>query len=174
MPRPKFMSEKNQVDVDLALATIAACPTLQAASEHLKQEYNIIVTEKTLKVYEYRYRGEFEKIRNQLAPLREQSLANDMLDVASMATQVEQVAIEHTMELLAAGKVSDPSKVARDLADVKAKSVEKRLAIQGRPTSIVENRSVEDIWKQLEKLGVMEQVTDADVVEQPQLEGRNA
>jgi hypothetical protein len=169
MPRTKFLSEKNQVDVDLTLATMAACPTLEVAVEHLKDQHGITTTTKNLEVFKRLHLEDYEKMRNQLAPLREQTFANDMLDVATMATQVEQAAVERTMDLLAKGKIADPSKVARDLADVKAKNTDKRLAIQGRPTTIVEKRSVEDIWQQLEKMGVVEQIVDADVVEQPAL-----
>ena len=167
MAGTKFLSNKNQVHVDLALATMAACPTLEEAVMHLHEEHGITTTEKILEVCKRFHIEEYEKIRNQLAPLVEQSFANDMLGVASMATQVEQVAVEHTMDLLKKGKIADPSRVARDLADVKAKNTDKRLAIQGRPTSIVEKRSVEDIWQQLEKMGVVEQVSDADVVDTP-------
>jgi hypothetical protein len=171
MAKSTFLSEKNEVHVDLALATMAACPTLEIASEQMKKLHGITVSATKLDVFKRAHLEEYEKLRNQLAPLREQSFANDMLDVAAMATQVEQVAVTHTLTLLSEGKISDPSKVARDLADVKAKNTDKRLAIQGRPTSIVEKRSVEDIWQQLERMGVVEvePVIDADVVEQPAL-----
>jgi hypothetical protein len=169
MPKTKFLSRKNQVHIDLALATMAASPTLEIAVEHLKEQHGITTTVPNLKSMEYYYREDYEKIRNQLAPLREQSFANDMLDVASMATEVEKAAVAHTMDLLEKGKITDPSKVARDLADVKAKNTDKRLAIQGRPTSIIEKRSVEDIWQQLENLGVVT-VTDATFVEDAPLE----
>jgi predicted transcriptional regulator len=146
---------------------MAAYPTLEIAVEQLKEQHGITTTARALEVFKSHHLEEYEKLRNQLAPLREQSFANDMLDVASMATQVEQAAIAKTMELLEAGRIADPSKVARDLADVKAKNTDKRLAIQGRPTSIIAKRSVEDIWDQLEDMGVV--TVDAEVVEQPAL-----
>lgn len=170
MAGTKFLSEKNQVDVDLALATMAACSTLEEASKHLKKEHGLTINPKKLEVFKRMHLEEYEKLRNELAPLREQTFANDMLDVASMATQVEQAAVARTMTLLGEGRIADPSKVARDLADVKAKNTDKRLAIQGRPTSIVEKRSVEDIWGQLEKMGVVETITDATVVEPLEIE----
>jgi hypothetical protein len=44
------------------------------------------------------------------------------------------------------------------VAQVASQAIEKRLAIQGRPTQIVEHRDVAEIVRALEALGVVEVV----------------
>lgn len=150
----QFLSEKNEVHLELALGAIAAMPTLQKASEHLENVHGISVSEEKLAVMREKYHGEYEKLREQLAPAIEASLTNDSLGIARRATEVEALAISRTEEMLAEGRARDPSRIARDLADVKAKNIDKRLALQGRPTQIVETRDAVEIIRQLEAMGV--------------------
>lgn len=160
----------NEVNVELAIAAIALCPTLEDASGYLKEQHGIQASPEKLAVMKRHHPERLEKAREQAAPHLEGVLANDMLDNASLATRVENVAIQRTLVMLEEGKMQDPSKVARDLADVKAKSVDKRLALQGRPTQITEHRSVDENWAALERMGVLvvdatSEPDDAELVE---------
>ncbi len=159
-----FLSEKNEVDVELALAAIAAHPTFEQASEYLKDAEGMTVSAAKLEVHARKDKEKLESLREQLAPRIEAIRANDMLDNAGLATELERMCMERLQSQLEFNEVRDPARVARDLADLKAKNVDKRLAVQGRPTQIVETRKVGEIVKALEGLGVAKQI-DATVVE---------
>ena len=50
------------------------------------------------------------------------------------------------------------SKIARDLADVQSKAVDKKLSLEGRPSQITEVRDVADIVRALEAKKVITQI----------------
>ncbi len=164
MPPPKFLSRQNESGEQLALAAIAGHPTLEQAVVYLKETHNIITTVKGLEHETMRHRQELEELREQLAPRMEAIRANDMLDNAGLATELERMCMERLQKQLEAGHVKDPARVARDLADLKAKNVDKRLAVQGRPTQITETRNLAEIVKAMEGMGIAKQV-DATVLE---------
>ncbi len=158
MPTPKFLSRENESGEQLALAAIAAHPTLEQAVEYLKEAHSIYTTVATLQKKTVKCRPELEEIREQLAPRVEAIRANDMLDNAGLATELERMCMERLQIQLEQGRVKDPARVARDLADLKAKNVDKRLAVQGRPTQITETRNLAEIVKAMEGMGIAKQV----------------
>ncbi len=153
-----FLSVKNETHEKVALAAIAAHPTLPQACAYLKDVHGIVCSPKNLEEKSRMYREDLEQLREQLAPRVEAVRANDMLDNAGLATELERLCMEKLQIQLEQGRVKDPARVARDLADLKAKNVDKRLAVQGRPTQIVETRKVGEIVKALEGLGVAKQI----------------
>ena len=152
-----FLSRKNDVDVETAITAMIVCPTLDDAVEVLKGQ-GIQTTTGVLEVWRDRepaIRERYQKRREELAPQLEGIFANDLLDNGRRGTLAIRLAVEETIKRLEDGTVADPSKVARDISQVVAQSVDKRLAIQGRPTQIVEVRDVNEIVRQLVALGVV-------------------
>jgi hypothetical protein len=98
---------------------------------------------------------EFEKLREDWAPKIEAQLANDLLDTARLASAVEHLALQKAHEQLENGNAREPSKIARDASQVKSQSVDKRLALQGRPTQVTERRDVGEIVKALVGMKVL-------------------
>jgi hypothetical protein len=122
---------------------------------------------------------QFEKLREEWAGKIEAQLANNLLDNARLAAETERLAIEKTRESLENGSNRDPSKAARDLSQVKAQSVDKRLALQGRPTQITERRDLSEIVRALVgmKVAVIQEtapVPDATTAPQKALEAAEA
>lgn len=151
-----FLSRNNDFDVERAVTAIIVSPTLEDAVEALKQQgkTTTVGTLRTWRDNDPLTRQRYEERRKQLVPQLETRFANDLLDSSRRATLVTRLAIDQTRELLNAGEVRNPSRVARDLAQVTAQSIEKRHAIQARPTQIVEHRDVNDIVRQLVAMGV--------------------
>ena len=155
-----FLAAQNDFDVESALTAMIVCPTLDDAVEVLAAQ-GMTVSAAKLEVFRSgniehgTIRERYEKRREELAPMLEGILANDMLDTARRSEIVINFAIEKTEELLRDGRVADPSKVARDLSQVRTQAIDKRLAMQGRPTQIVETRDVSQILRALESLGVV-------------------
>lgn len=157
MPVTHFLDRNNDLDVERAYAAIILSPTLADAVEVLKIQGDT-TNEAVLVQLRDRDRERFEKRRDELAPVVEGRFANDALDNAARASAAIGLAIARTEELLAAGKVADPARVARDLSQVVAQSIDKRLAVQGRPTQITETRDVAEIIRALQAMKVVQVV----------------
>jgi hypothetical protein len=112
------------------------------------------------------YAERFEKRRLELAPAVEAKLANDLLDNARRAQLGMKLAVKRTYEKLKRGEIDDPARAARDLSQVATQSIDKRLAILGRPTVITEHRDVAEIIRALEGLKVA-QIIDGTAEELP-------
>lgn len=163
----RYLTWKNELDVEQALHAIVAYPTLEQAVEYLKDQKRTTTVE-TLRVFrDVQFKDRYQKLREELAPTLEAMAADDMLDNARLAAEVERLAIEKTRELLVAGKITEPAKVARELSQVKTQSIDKRLALQGRPTQITERRDVSEIVNALVGMKVAVAIQPS---EQPQLQ----
>lgn len=160
MSKP-FFDEKNDVDSSSAVSALALCPTIREAKIQLEQlgYAEKAVSERRLEVMKGNKGEEIEKLRREYAPQLEATLTGDMLDEARYATEVISLAIRRTEERLKANIVSDPAKVARDLSQIRSQGIEKKLALEGRPTSISESRNTDEVIRALEGLGVAKQVT---------------
>src|SRR6185312_12479146 len=97
----------------------------------------------------------YEQIREQWGGLRERSIANDMRDVAAAAVDAQMLAVERAKERLEADRDSEPARTAAALAKVGQVSVDKLLSLTGRPTTITENRNVNEILRSLVAKGVL-------------------
>src|SRR5262249_43914321 len=121
------------------------------------------------------YPKRFKKVWDESVAVREAYLVDGMVDNAQLVTEGEARAARRTIEALDAGTVREPWRVARDLADMKAKNVDKSRLMQDKPTQITVTRSLTEIYNQLAALGVLEgeaedDVEDADVV--PESDGK--
>ena len=156
-PTQHTVSDGNEINTEMALSAIATCPTMAHASTLLKGQ-GITCTPAKLRVMASLHSEELDKLRERVAPKIEAAAANNMLSTVWEASEVQNLAIERAKEMLEEGRIADPSKVARDLADVMAKNVDKRLALQGRPTQISEHRNSDEIIRALEGMGIAERV----------------
>jgi hypothetical protein len=153
-----YLSYKNDMDWELALSAVAAHPTLEEAAAYLQEYHGKTCTPAVLDGFRKARPERYERVRRQLTPRLEQDLADGLLDNARLAATATSLAIEQTMKLLEAGRCQDPSKVARDLADVQAKSIDKKLALEGRPSQVIETRNTNEIIRRLEGMNVIKRV----------------
>src|SRR5262249_43675184 len=125
MAKTRFLSERNEVDIELALVTMALLADDEAVAIQLKEHHGIITTAARLAVVRRRFADQFQTAREGVAVQQENALIGDLGDNAKLAGVAIQLAVKRTLELLAEGRVQDPSRVARDLADVQAKAIDK-------------------------------------------------
>jgi hypothetical protein len=92
---------------------------------------------------------QFEKLREEWGGKIEAQLASNFLDNARYAAQIERQALEAVQKSLDNNTAREPAKIARDVSQVKSQSVDKRLALQGRPTQITERRDLNEIVRAL-------------------------
>ena len=169
MAGTRFLSTKNDLDVECVATALVLAPSLEDAVEVLAEQGKTVTVD-TLRVWRDRdpiISERYQKRRVELAPQLETRFANDLLDNARRAVLVTSLAIEKTRELLIAGEVRDPSRVARDLAQVTAQSIDKRHAIQGKPSQIVEQRDVAEIVRALASMGVLRVDEAVEAAETP-------
>jgi hypothetical protein len=172
MAKTILLSRKNDHHIELAFDAMATVPTLELAVERLREEYGITTTPQVLEGVRRFFPERFKKVYEESTPIREACLVDGMLDNAQLATEGEARAARRTIEALDAGTVKEPWRVARDLADMKAKNVYKSRLLRDKPTQITATRSVTEILNQLEALRVIDgstedDVEDAEVVPEP-------
>lgn len=154
----QVISHANPVSSEFALSAIARFPTLLEAKEYLEGLGYENLSEANLASFKTRMPKELAEVQARLAPEIEGEVANSALLIARRATEAESLAMERIIEKLQKDQFADPSTVLRNLSQVKTQNIDKRLALQGRPTTITQNRSTESILKALEAKGVVERI----------------
>ena len=160
------INDFTQEEIDEALrAMIAYAGNAKRAQQALKDEGKAAPHWNTLyKWCKTTHWERYEQLREQFFSKMEEKHANDLLDRSRRANEVVLLAIEKAQERLENGKDQDPGRTAANLARVDQSSIEKRLALQGRPSRIVENRNPEEIARALVAMGVLK-VADAPELE---------
>lgn len=125
------------------------------------------INERTLRYWRQKYREEYDRIRRDLAPRLEQVVVAEQYAFVLEAGRAKRLALQKTMEALEADAIParDLPGALKSITTAEAISVDKILALSGRPTSVVEHRSANDIVRKLAALGA---VTDATAVELPE------
>jgi hypothetical protein len=163
----KFLSYKDTYGQELAYASLAACDGDLGEAVVWMGQAGYKVTEEHLRTIRLSRSAEIEQARARIAPKVEAALTSDLLDESVKLTAVIDAAVEHSAELLEQGRVMDPAKMARDLSQVRNQAIEKRMSLEGRPTSITEVRKPEEIIRALEAMGVATQgVIEATATEE--------
>ncbi len=149
----------NQQLEDVGRMMLISCGgNASEAVRRLRKEHHLKVSRATLERWRDKNYDRYEELRKEMAPKLEAELAEDMLANAHLAMNAERVAIEQAHQHLVEGKVNEPTRWARDLSQAKTQAIDKRLALEGRPTQIVEKRSPDEILAKLEALGVAKRV----------------
>jgi len=142
---------------------MALFPDDEEAVGHLKRHHELTVTVAHLASLRATRPAELQAARDNIAPERERALISDLGDNAALAGMVIKGALKAANAQLEAGNVSEPSRVARDVADVQAKAIDKGRLLRDKPTQItrdISDREFYAIEARLEEL-----VAEADVIE---------
>lgn len=145
---------ETSVDIDIALAALALTETPEEARKIIQQQGR----DATLPALAFIAREHQER----LMQLREDLLVGGLTTNAQIAQKAASTAIALAQKRLDAGMIDDPTRAARDLTEVAAKSLEKKLTLEGRPQSIREVHTVEEIFGRLERYGVVDSTAEDD------------
>jgi hypothetical protein len=168
MARAKFLSLKNDVDVEICLHTIALYPDLEEAAAHLKQFHGLTTTPTQLGNLRHQFPEEFQRARESMSQRQERMLISDLGDEAAQATGIIAEGLKQVQRRLEAGTVQEPWRVVRDIADARSKAIDKSRLLQDKPTVIVDKASTNERWRLLEeaiRAEAEEAVVDAEAVE---------
>lgn len=148
---PKGFIPYTQEEIDDALtALIAFAGNAAAAIRYLEQEGKRAPAYPTLMDWSRtKYWERYEELREQFAAKREATLVNNYLDASLRATEAMVLAADKAKERLDRDEDNDPARTAANLAMVARSATDKRLALQGRPTQISENRDATQILRGL-------------------------
>lgn len=139
------------------MALIAWAGNATAAKNALEAEGKRCPTSQTLTEWSRsRYAARFEELNDKYKEQLETQLASQYRYAARRAVDVQLLALEKAHDRLTDGKDQDPSRTAANAATVADKMTGKLLALTGRPTSIREDRNLEEILRGLVAKKVLE------------------
>lgn len=124
------------------------------------------VPESTLKRWRVQDAAEYERARIEVAPKLEAVILSDMREFVLEASRVKAVALQKTLEALEADEIPkrDLPGALRNITTAEAISVDKIMVLSGRPTSVVEHRSLGQLVARLAAIGA---VVDGSAEELP-------
>lgn len=106
----------------------------------------------------------YRDICNDVAPQIESRVIHLQRELAVRATEAALLAADLEHKRLAEGNVKDAAGSARNLTTVAGIAVDKIMSLTGRPTSVIEHRTVDDSLNRLHRLGL---VVDSEAEEIP-------
>ncbi len=112
-----------------------------------------------------KYVEEYEKIRERHGDQIEKKAVHDLREIVALAHEAQRLAIAKTIENLKNDKDKDPSRTAANMATVADKMTRDSLTMQGKPTSIREDRDLEGTLRSLFASGVLKapaEITSGD------------
>ena len=120
----------------------------------------------TLRQWRLTYAERYEQIRKTRAAEIDRRLTDEYAEIALEATEVVRAGLAKTREQIEDGSIKDASTAARNAGVIIGIATEKRMLMQGKPTSITEHRNGEDVLRSLAAMGIVdgtaEEVTDAE------------
>lgn len=149
--------------IELGLLTIAAAGgSTHKASAVLKAQ-GIALSPGTLNywrwdMYPNRYRDTAARHSAQI----EREIVNNVRALALRASDVAHKALDLEEKRIAAGNVKDAASSLRNIATTVGISVDKILILEGRPNSITESRSAEDVLRGLQAKGYIDSTAEGD------------
>jgi hypothetical protein len=137
-------------DIESALTAYAI------AGNSLKASEMSGYSDRTIRKWCERYPEKLARIEAQRAPLIDALLVDQYRRTGLHALEVTGKALRKTEEALEAGTLKDPSAAAKNAATVSGIFTDKVAVMEGRPTSIIEHRSSDDVLRDLERGGFID------------------
>lgn len=127
--------------------------------------HDIDTTEEKLDRCRRRFPEKYQEIQEGLAQKIEAvAITGARANIANSNAPIA-LAIERAHQALKDGRVGDPAKMGRELADIQTKQKDTMMALQGRPVVTKEIRTIEEVFRGLEAIDPSLVIQDADVVE---------
>lgn len=152
------------------IALVAWAGNYTATVHALKSEGKMSISSSLLSEWaRFTHAPEYAELREKYAEQMEAQLIAEYRDVARQSVEVQRAALDKALDRVRAGDDNDPAKTAAHAARVAQTMTDKMLSLSGRPTSIREDRNVEQILRSLVARGVLTapDAVDGDVDEPP-------
>lgn len=154
---PVTRTKRTEQEVDAALTAVALCGgNVTRAHRHLKASGHT-VPERTLHGWvANQFPNRYRHLAEKYAPQIEKSMIATARAAAMRSFEVASEAVELEHERLQAGDVKDAAASSRNLATTGGILTDKMLLLDGRPTQISEQRSMDDVLRSLAAKGFIE------------------
>jgi hypothetical protein len=153
------MPDYTEHDITRGLtALVAFGGAAGPASRALKDTFDLRVPPDTLKRWkEHTHAERYATLQVEHAGQIEDAMVRELRDLVRASGQAERMAVEQTIESLERGGIrpSEVASIAVGMSKVKQSSIDKMLALTGRPQTITEHRSAAEILRALEAKGVL-------------------
>jgi hypothetical protein len=153
--RPSY-TEKEITQI--LMCVVAYSGNVAAALRHLEEEGDLKRIPREVTVYNW-VRGDhadlYNSIREQNSEQIDRELADRYRGVAMQAIEATELGVRTATELLTSGKDRDPAKSAANLASVADKTLRDYSLLEGKPTTIREDRTLPDVMRTLIDMGVL-------------------
>lgn len=156
-----------------AMVTLASLSgNAMLASKVLDEEHSIYLDPDELQMMRVSsYREMYERLQEEMGAHLEEMMIREAREVANRALVLERKLLDATEQQLANNKMLDPARAAAHVSKVKQTSIDKMLALTGRPTKITASQDAATIIRALEGKGVLvpieaPSIVDGDVVEE--------
>jgi hypothetical protein len=147
----------TDVDVELSLRLLAlnGGAISETVAQLAQPPHNTHVDAATLRRWRKTlFPNRYLKIQNEFRKELGESLSNQLIENATQSAELTTTIIAELDGKVNDLEAKDLSRVAKDLADVSAKSVDKAMVLRGQPNAITEERNPELIVRELQRLGV--------------------
>lgn len=105
----------------------------------------------------------YRDICNEVAPQIEARVIHLQRELAVRATETALLAADLERDRLSKGDVKDAASSARNLSTVAGIAVDKIMSLTGRPTSVIEHRTVDESLNKLKRLGLVVEGTAEEI-----------
>lgn len=144
-------------DVDTALLVLALVGGSSVRAQEMLKTKGLSIPHTTLqdwrsKSYPNRYNDLCTRYRAEI----EGEIVNNVRALALRASQVAQHALELEEQRIASGDTKDAAGSLRNIATSIGISVDKVMLMEGRPTQITEQRSSDDVLRELQAKGYVD------------------
>jgi hypothetical protein len=143
-----------EADIERGLTALAVLGTSEAASEHLGN-----IPSSTIRSWTKIHAERWEHIQANRARLIDNACIEEFRQLAQTAIRVSLIAVKQEEKNLLAGRTREPGQSALNLIKTAATAVDRIALMEGRPTSITEHRTTDDILRSLEKKGYIVNTT---------------
>lgn len=138
-----------------ALIAFAGSPS--AASEALRAQYGITASpEELARMRDHTHAERYAALQESYAPDIEQAMVRELRELARAAMMGERLGIEKALTALPNMPPVPAAQIALNLSKIKQTNIDKLLALTGRPTTITESRSAEDLIRALVAKNILE------------------
>jgi len=147
----------SQDEIQEVLMTVASyCGNVDQAHRHLIEEHGHAPRPHTISGWISGPHAEaYSTLREQHQERHEQEITERLRGTMASAVEATQLGVQKARERLEAGEEHDPARAAANLATVVDKSTRDYLHLQGRPTSIRQERNLEETLRSLIGAGIL-------------------
>lgn len=135
---------------------VAWCGNVSAAVRQLEEEGGEVPREATVRGWMRNQHAElYNSIREQSLAEQERDLSDRYRGVAAQALAGAELGVQKATRMLEADQDKDPSRTAANLATVADKTLRNNMILEGRPTSIKQDKGLPELLRSLISSGIL-------------------